>query len=165
MRIVVGRVGAPVGLAGAIRVWSYTSPPEALLGYGTLRVDARGTGAALTLRRGARHGRALVVEFEEVADRTAAARLTGAELSIERAQLPVLPAGEYYWVDLIGLDVVNRDGVQLGQVVDLMETGANDVLVVRDGASERLIPYLRGSVVCTVDLTRRRLEVDWDAEF
>lgn len=163
--VVVGRVGAPVGLDGSVRVWSYTDPPQALLDYGGLTACIAGRDVPLALRAGALRGRALVVRFDGVDDRTAAGRLTGAELRVARAGLPPLPPGEYYWAELEGLAVTNLDGAPLGTVVALMETGANDVLVVRDGARERLIPYLRDTVVRAVDIPAGTLTVDWDAEF
>jgi 16S rRNA processing protein RimM len=163
--VVVGRIGAPVGLDGSVRVWSYTDPPQALLDYGDLTAGMAGRDLTLVLRGGAVRGRSLVARFEGVDDRTAAGRLTGAELSVARARLPSLPPGEYYWADLEGLAVTTLEGAALGTVVALLETGANDVLVVRDGARERLIPYLRDTVVRAVDPQAGTLTVDWDAEF
>ena len=162
-RVVVGRVGAPVGLRGALRVWSYTAPAQALLEYGELYAGTHGT--PVRVQAGEMRGRSLVMQFTGITDRDAAARLTGADLAVERRQLPPLPDGEFYWTDLEGLAVVTLAGQALGTVSALMETGANDVLVVRDGARERLIPYLRDSVVRTVDLPGGTLTVDWDAEF
>jgi 16S rRNA processing protein RimM len=78
--------------------------------------------------------------------------------------LPPAPEGEYYWTDLIGLTVINREGVTLGQVDHLLETGANDVLVVK-GERERLIPFLLELVVLEVDLAQRMLRVDWEEDF
>lgn len=164
-RVVVGRIGAPVGLRGAVRVWSYTVPPEALLDYRTLQAGSVPNGRVMQVQAGEIRGRSLVLQFAGVTDRDAAARLNGTDLAVERRQLPPLPDGEFYWADLEGLAVVTLDGQALGTVATLMETGANDVLVVRDGPRERLIPYLRDSVVRQVDLPGGTLTVDWDAEF
>ena len=84
----------------------------------------------------------------------------GADVAVHRRQLPAAEAGRYYWVDLIGLSVVNREGIALGTVIALMETGANDVLVVQ-GERERLIPFVLGRVVLDVDLEAGVIEVDW----
>jgi 16S rRNA processing protein RimM len=88
----------------------------------------------------------------------------GAEIAVEREQLPETGPEEYYWTDLEGLSVVCQDGTELGRIDHLMETGANDVLVVI-GERERLIPYIPGQVIKSVDLENGRMVVDWDPEF
>lgn len=109
-------------------------------------------------------GKGVVLKFEGVDDRDAAVLLKGSEIAVDRGQLQRLPEGEYYWVDLIGLEVVNLEGVKFGRVDRLFETGSNDVLVVR-GERERLVPWIRGDVVKDVDLVSGRITVDWDPEF
>ena len=86
------------------------------------------------------------------------------EIGIPREALPEADAGEYYWADLIGLDVVNKQGELLGTVKALFATGANDVVVVQGGEKERLIPYIE-SVIVSVDLERRRMVVDWSLDY
>jgi 16S rRNA processing protein RimM len=112
------------------------------------------------LRRGK-----LAALVEGVDDRDVAATLAGAEIYVERAQLPAPADGEYYWVDLEGLAVANADGVELGRVERVFATGANDVLVVRDHERERLIPFVQGDFVKAVDIDAGRIIVDWDADF
>ena len=92
------------------------------------------------------------------------AKLTNALVVIERSELPDTEEDSYYWADLIGLQVVTTDGTELGQVERMMETGANDVVVV-SGERERLIPWVKGSVIRSVDLDGRTIVVDWDADF
>jgi 16S rRNA processing protein RimM len=91
--------------------------------------------------------------------------LVGQDIQVARSQLPPAASGEYYWVDLEGLAVSSADGVALGRVSHLFATGANDVLVVRDGDRERLIPYVMGSVVLAIDLAAQQMVVDWDPDF
>ena len=110
------------------------------------------------------HGKGLVAKFKGCDDRDAAARLNGQEIAIRRDQLPPAEEGEYYWRDLQGLEVLTLDGVSLGKVDHLLETGANDVLVVK-GDRERLIPYVTGPIVKAVDLKAGTLQVDWDPDF
>lgn len=105
----------------------------------------------------------VLVKLEGMDDRDSAATWVGAEIAVPFAELPAPEPGEYYWYQLQGLAVVNRQGVELGTVDHLLETGANDVLVVT-GERERLIPYLP-SVILQVDEQAGRLEVDWDADF
>ncbi len=104
-----------------------------------------------------------MARLDGVTDRDAAAALAGCDVGVARDALPALDDGEYYWSDLIGLEVRSVDGVALGTVARMMETGANDVLVV-DGERERLVPYLPGRVVRSVDLEAGTIEVDWHVE-
>jgi 16S rRNA processing protein RimM len=105
-----------------------------------------------------------VAKLASVDDRDQARQLVGADIAVDRDQLPALAEGEYYWNDLIGFQVVTRDGEELGRVTGLMQTGANDVLVV-GGERERLIPFIREQVVVAVDAPARRIEVDWEVDF
>jgi 16S rRNA processing protein RimM len=107
----------------------------------------------------------MVAQLPGVDDRDQAAALIGTDIHVAREQLPPPAKGEYYWVDLEGLEVVTTDNVELGRVSHLFATGANDVVVVRDGTRERLIPFVQGSYVRSVDLSAGRMVVDWDPEF
>jgi 16S rRNA processing protein RimM len=98
-------------------------------------------------------------------DRDAAAALMGQQIAILRSQLPSPEAGEYYWADLVGLLVSNTEGVALGRVDSLLETGANDVLVVVQDGVERLIPFVQGQFVKDINLEEGRMLVDWDPDF
>ena len=115
------------------------------------------------MQQGKPHGKFMVVQFEGIADRDAAALLTHSEVQVQRDQLPESTDG-HYWADLIGLEVNTIDGVKLGTVDSLMETGANDVLVVK-GDSERLVPWIEDEVIVTVDLENRIITVNWDPDF
>ncbi len=114
---------------------------------------------------GQRQGKLVVAALEGVADRDAAAALIGWDILIDKEQLPVPEQGEYYWADLVGLRVETEQGEALGIVDHLMETGANDVLVVKDGKKERLIPFLQQQTVLNVDIENGLMIVDWDPDF
>lgn len=162
--VIVGRVSGLFGVRGWVRVHSWTDPPENVLRYSPWWL---GSDAAWTRREpagGRRQRGALVAALAGVEDRDAARRLLGAAIAVRREQLPELGPGEYYWADLLGLEVLTTGGVALGTVGGLLETGANDVLVVH-GERERLIPYISGEVIREVDLPRRRIRVDWDPDF
>lgn len=161
-RVIVGRVVGLFGVRGWVKVYSYTRPPEALLGYNTWQLGVRDEWQAREVAEGRRRGRGLIARIAGVGDRDAAARLVGATIAIDLAQLPARAPGEFYWAELEGLRVVNLAGQELGRVSHLFETGANDVLVVR-GERERLIPFGR-DVVHQVDLDAGVIRVDWDAE-
>lgn len=160
----MGRIGAPFGVRGRVRVSSYTDPPEAIFGYSPWRVTKGASSALFRDIEGRRQGSGLTAMLADDQTREGVADLRGAEIAVARSSLPGLVDGEHYWVDLIGLEVVNQDGVCLGAVKSLMETGANDVLVVK-GERERLIPYLPEQVIRDVDIDAGRIAVDWDPEF
>lgn len=159
--MVVGRIGGSHGLRGDVKVVSYTEPREQLLQISPWHLRRPdGVEASLSVVSGSAEGKRLVARLEGVEDRDGARAWLDANVAVRRGQLPNAEAGRYYWVDLIGLSVVNREGVGLGTVATLMETGANDVLVVQ-GERERLIPFVPGLVVLEVDLEAGVIEVDW----
>lgn len=157
-------MGAPHGVRGWSQVWSFTDPPEGLLRHAQLAAERRGQRLMLEIADSRMQGERLLVRFAGTDDRDAAAKLTGFELSVPRAEFEPPPPGSWYWHDLIGLAVVTVDGTPLGRVDHLLETGVNDVLVVQ-GERERLIPFALPQIVKKVDLDAGRIEVDWDAEY
>ena len=110
------------------------------------------------------HGKVLVAKLQDVADRTGAEKYKGLLVAVPREHLPPAEEDEYYWSDLIGLAVENQDGDKLGTVDSLLETGANDVLVVKGGHGELLIPFI-DSVIKQVSLKDRTIRVDWQADY
>ncbi len=161
--IVMGRVGAPFGIKGWIKVHPFTRTVDSLLEHSAWWLGRDGRWGRSEVEDSAVHGRRLIVKLEGCEDRNAAARLKGLEVAIPRDELPASPDGEYYWSDLIGLEVANREGVVLGRIARLIETGASPVLVVL-GERERLIPFAQ-PVVVSVDVADDRLTVDWGADF
>ena len=169
--VVMGHVVGPFGVSGWIRIFSYTENVDGLLGY---PVWWLGTGSGDWHRHRVTasevHGSIVVALLEQYGDRTAAMQLKGLQVGVPRSHLPVLPEnGEhgYYWSDLIGLEVVNLLGEELGVVAGLLETGANDVLQVQDskeGGSERLVPFI-SEIIVKVDLKARRMTVDWGMDY
>ncbi len=160
----VGRISGVYGVKGWVRIYSYTEPREAILEYVPWWIRDAQTWRSHTLAEGRRHGKGVVARFEGCVDRDAARELLGREIAVRRTQLPAPGLGGYYWVDLMGLRVQTLDGRSLGTVSRLLETGAEDVLVV-NGERERLIPFVMDRVVVQVDLERGVIEVDWDSEF
>ncbi len=164
--IEMGRIVALFGVRGWVKVQSHTEPRENLLNYRPWQLCQHDTCRSFTVTECQRHGKGLVAKLEGIEDRDAAAKLVGARILVPRAQLPDAGAGEFYWTDLLGLQVVSLEGEVLGCVDHLLATGANDVLVVRDAAGhERLIPFIPDQVVRNVDLSEGRIEVDWDPAF
>lgn len=163
-RVVLGRISGLHGVQGWVKVFSETQPRAGIVKYSPWQVKQRGEWREFTVVAGHEQGKTVIAKLESVDDRDAAAALRDAEIAVWRDQLPAAKPDEYYWSDLEGLTVVTTDGLSLGKVSHLMETGANDVLVVQ-GERERLLPYLPGQVVIDIDLAKGSMTVDWDPEF
>lgn len=159
--MLLGQVSGLFGVRGWVKVFSYTEPREAILGYSSWLLKRQGEWVAAEVEAGKRHGKTVIVHFAGVADRDEAAGLIGCDIAVERDEMPAPGEGSYYWSDLEGLTVLHRDGSELGRVTELIETGANDVLVVT-GETERLIPFVPGSVILDVDLAAGEIRVDWE---
>lgn len=145
-------------------MFSFTRPREAILDYTSWILTGGERQLRYELLSFRLHGKAIVVQLDGAADRRQAMALCGLNICVERSELPPPAQGQYYWHDLIGADVVTSTGQVLGELVEMKETGANDVLVVV-GATRVLIPFVRGRVVQSVDLEEKRIIVDWDPEF
>lgn len=168
-RVVLGHVSGLFGVKGWVKVYSYTRPASNLLEYPEWLVGRPQSWRPFRVIEAREQGKTLVAHLADaegrpISDREDAAALIDAEIAVARADLPDPEPGAYYWVDLVGLEVVARDGAVLGTVRAMMETGANDVLVVQ-GERERLIPFVMGAIVDRVDLEAGRIEVDWDPDF
>jgi len=165
-RVLVGRIVGLYGVRGWLKLESWTEPRLRIFDYQPwLLGTAPGAATQVDGAKGHSQGRGIVAHLPGVDDREQAAALVGQDIHVAREQLPATAAGEYYWADMEGLAVFTTDGIALGLVSHLFATGANDVLVVRDGERERLIPFVQGSVVQLVDLAARRMVVDWEPDF
>lgn len=160
----LGRISGLFGVKGWVKIHSDTSPREGILGYKLWYLKKPGGWESTKLLAGRVQGKGVVALLSGCEDRDQAVGLIGLDIAIRREQLPKLKPGEYYWSDLEGLRVETIEGVDLGVVSHLFETGANDVLVVT-GDRERLIPYTPGEAIREVDLKAGRILVDWDADF
>ena len=142
-------------------MYSFTRPRDAILNYRRWFLGHDGDWQSLQVEEGKRHGKSIVARLEGIDDRDAAALLIGRDIAVPRQELPDTEDGTYYWADLEGLQVVDRDGTVLGTVAYLLETGANDVLVT-EGDKERLIPFVAGEVILDVDVVKGVITVDWE---
>lgn len=173
-RVLVGRVTGVFGVKGWLKVWSFTDPLEGIFDYPVWYLRMPSGWEKHEFDAGHRQGKGLVVHFPGCDDRDAARVYLQADIAVAESSLPRLPEGEFYWHQLEGLRVyactAQGADVYLGRVDHLLETGANDVLVVQPDPEsvdrrERLIPWLPGRVVVTVDLEGGRMVVDWDPDF
>jgi 16S rRNA processing protein RimM len=159
----MGRIVAPFGVKGWVKLKVFTETPDGLLSYPVWWLATANGWQKYEVAEAEFHAKGLVVRLEGVVDRTGAEVLSGIDVGVPREAFPEPEADQFYWADLIGLDVVNRQDEALGKIEELLETGANDVLVVR-GDRERLIPYIASTIVA-VDLQSRRVVVDWDLDY
>jgi 16S rRNA processing protein RimM len=170
--VVMGRIVGPFGILGGIKVFPYTERLDGLAEYRTwwLNTGDEGKWCKVKVSGCEVHGNLLVASLEQYVDRTAVTRLKGVEVAIPRSQLPTLSGSGkdgYYWADLIGLEVANLRGEELGKITGLLETGANDVLQIQslgEDQKERLVPFI-DSVIVHVDLSGRRMTVDWGVDY
>lgn len=169
--LVVGRILGVHGVRGWVKVYSHTHPMENILDYRPWYLERDGEWEEVAVNDGRRHGKGLIAHLGDCPDRDQAqTQYVGRRIAIPRDALPELDEGDYYWRELMGLRVCLEDGRDLGAVAALMETGANDVLVVRGDAHsldrrERLIPWIPEQVVRRVDRRAATLTVDWDPDF
>lgn len=162
--VCVGKVSGIFGVRGWIKVYSYTETRENILTYSPWTLKKGKESKEVQVIDGRRHGKTVVARLEGINDRDDAAQLNGWEIFIHADQLPKAKQGEYYWADLVGLQVKTVEGIDLGVVQQMLETGANDVVVV-SGERERLIPFLQGQTIINIDLVAGEMVVDWDADF
>ncbi len=162
--ISVGKISGIFGIKGWVKVFSFTDPRENILTYSPWLLKKGDLTKAFDVVDGQLQGKTIVAQLSGLGDRDQAASLMGWDIFITRDQLPKAGNGEYYWSELVGLNVETIEGVQLGVVDGLLETGANDVIIVQ-GERERVIPFLQGQTIINVDLDAGKIIVDWDPEF
>jgi len=173
--IEVGRIGEAWGVKGWFKVLPHSADPQALfsskrwfLVHATKGSVSSASSFLLKIKQAKSHAEGVVACAQEIEDRNAAEVLRGATVYVPRSSFPTLPEDEYYWTDVIGLRVINRQGVDLGQVRDLLATGAQTVLVIeylQDGKLlERMIPFV-AAFVDKVDLVAEQITVDWQPDY
>lgn len=173
--ILVGKINGVYGVKGWVKVFSDTDPKEAIAQYNPWYLKQQGRWKAVKIEGCREQAKTVVAKIEGCDDRNAAMLFSGTEISIKPEQLKPLEGDGYYWRDLIGLRVQNQDGFDFGEVTSLMETGSNDVLVVKseqesepglsESGKETLIPWTMDMAILKVDLEKGEILVDWDAEF
>jgi 16S rRNA processing protein RimM len=162
--ITVGKISGVFGLQGALKIFSFTDPRENILNYSPWQLKKNNELIEVELVTGKCQGKIITVRLKGISDRDAAAALVGYDIQISKALLPATKTDEYYWHDLIGLKVETVEGTKFGVVDSILETGANDVLIVK-GDKERLIPFLQPETVVNIDLETGLMRVDWDSDF
>lgn len=159
--VLLGRIVGVFGLKGWVKVFSYTDPRDAILNYPTCLLMQNDAWHEIRIAEGKKHGKSVIARLDGIDDPDRAGALIGCDIAVSGDKLPTPEVGSFYWKDLEGMRVVHRDGTDLGTVAYLMETGANDVLVV-EGERERLIPFVADKVILDVDFASRVITVDWE---
>ncbi len=162
--ITLGKISGVFGVKGWVKVYSYTAERDNILSFKTWYLFRDQQWQPVKVLAGQRQGKGLIASLEGVTDREQALSLQGTLIGTVRESLPELTEDEFYWSDLIGLDVVTTADQILGKISHLFETGANDVMVVK-GDRERWLPWVMHDVVKRVDLDSGTVHVDWDPDF
>jgi 16S rRNA processing protein RimM len=162
--VVMGYISGAFGIQGWVSLVADTQYADSLLDYQTWWLGRDGQWSAYQLADSHVQPKKLGAKLQGVDDRDVAFSLKGCQIAIPRSLMPEPEEGEYYWADLIGLEVVNVQNERLGVIDKLFETGANDVIVVKDGVEERLVPFV-SHVVLEVSLEARVMRVDWGLDF
>jgi 16S rRNA processing protein RimM len=162
--VVLGRFGRVHGIKGSVSVISFTVPRENILDYKAWHVKKDNRWHPIQRTQDEVTDKHLLTKVEGFETREEVASLTNLEIGVPESMLPKLEVGEYYWHELIGMNVVHQNGTVFGRVHELIETGSNDVLIVQ-GDQRYLIPYLAGEVILSVDKEKKQITVNWDLDY
>lgn len=169
--VLVGRITSPYGIKGWVKLCSHTKPIQSIFSYKNWWLKTPSTWKNLELSQGCLRGHSLIASIKDhSSDRSQAEEICGSNIYVDIGDLPKLETGDFYWEQLKKLRVKTKEGILLGKVFDLMETGANDVLIVcackgSFDFKERLIPYVPDVYVLNIDLEQQQMVVDWDPDF
>ena len=163
--ICIGEIAGVFGIKGGFKVYSHTDPRENILKYSPWTLQKENECKQVELISGQQQGKSIVASLEGFTDRNIAESYIGWNILVKKSQLPKSGGGNYYWADLIGLSVETESGINLGTVDHLIETGANDVLVVHLEDEECLVPFIHKQVIKRVDFFEQVIIVDWDPDF
>jgi 16S rRNA processing protein RimM len=162
--IIIGKIVGVYGIKGWFKVLSFTRPKENILEYDPWLVKQNEEWQEMPFVEGKTQGKGLIACFEGITDRDKALSLVGTEIAIKQQQLPATREGEFYWHHLINMQVVNEQNEILGVVTELLETGANDVLVVEAEKQRYLIPYVQDVYIKDIDIEQGIMQVDWQSD-
>ena len=160
----LGKVSGAFGIKGWLKIYANTDDKISILSYQPWYIEKNGSLHTVKLATGKPHGKTIVALFEGINDRNEAETWIGCDIYIPTEQLPKLKGNQFYWSDLVGLEVVNLDDEKFGVIDHMLETGANDIVVVK-GDVQRLIPFIMHDVIKTVDVDGGQMIVDWDSDY
>lgn len=160
----LGKIRTAVGLAGWVKVESYTDPADNLLKFKEWQIQESGGWRSLRVKNSRWSGRELQVQFAGIEERNAAELLRNTEVAVFRRELPAPKPGEYYWDDLVGLTGFTRDGVKLGKVDHFLESPAHPFMVLKGADSDHLVPLVKGRIL-SADFDKQELVLDWTLDW
>ncbi|MPY26821.1 ribosome maturation factor RimM [Shewanella psychropiezotolerans] len=169
--VVLGKLGSSHGIKGWLKITTYTDSVEGIFDYSPWLIKEQGEWREVKVLQWRFQGKAVVASLEGVETRDQAQMLTNCEIAVTQQQMETLPEDEFYWRDLIGCEVVNTKGYNMGKVQEIVETGSNDVLLVKAnakdgfGKAERMIPFVTEQFIIEVNLPEKQITVDWDPDF
>jgi len=159
--VILGKVIGHFGVQGWVKIFSYTKPKQAILEYKQMELKEKNQWKSIEIEEGKMHGKNVLIKIRSIENRQIAEQVLGKYLGVPREDFPELPEGHYYWTDLEGMEVHNLTGNKIGIISYMLETGANDVMVIEND-DEILIPFLMDRVVKKVDFKLNKIVVDWD---
>ncbi len=164
--VIMGRFGRPIGIQGQIKLFVFSKSQGNIEDYQPWHIkNSLGQWEIVKCKNIQQRNKFLAVNIANINSRETAQAFTHKEVAIERSVLPTLPEGEYYWRDLIGMNVINKEKYKLGTVTELLETGANDVLIIKSGDKQYLVPFLIDKFVINISREEKLITVDWDKNF
>jgi 16S rRNA processing protein RimM len=161
----IGSISGVFGIKGWVKIFSFTAQREDILKYSPWLLKKNDAMRTVEVITGQLQNKGVVAQLKGVTDRNDAEELVGWDIFIDYSKLPPLKPNEYYWLDLIGMEVENTDGVVLGFIESILETGSNDVLIVQGNERQHAIPFIQQQTVLMIDLAANKMHVDWDADF
>ena len=164
-KIYLGKITGVHGIKGWLKIQSFSSPPENILNYPSWIINNQGEEDFYSIEKGRKQNNKIVVKLETIDDRNTAESLINSKIQILRSDLPKLPNENYYWSDLVGLSVLNSEEKVIGKIESLIETGANDVMVIITLKDERiLIPFVMHEIIKEVNVELSYIKIDWSIE-
>ncbi|MFT5235469.1 MAG: 16S rRNA processing protein RimM [Shewanella sp.] len=169
--VVLGKIGSSHGIKGWLKITTYTDSVEGIFNYSPWLIKEQGEWREVKVTQWRCQGKAVVALLEGVETRDQSQMLTNCEIAVTAEQMQDLPEDEFYWRDLIGCEVINTKGYKMGKVQEIVETGSNDVLLVKAnakdgfGKAERMIPFVTEQFIIEVNLAEKQILVDWDPDF
>jgi len=164
-KIYLGKITGVHGIKGWLKIQSFSSPPENILNYPSWIINNQGEEELYSIEQGRKQNNKIVVKLEKINDRNTAESLINSKIQIQRSDLPKLSNENYYWSDLVGLSVLNSEEKVIGKIESLIETGANDVMVIITLKDERiLIPFVMHEIIKEVNVELNYIKIDWSIE-
>ncbi len=163
-RVIIGCLGAVHGVRGWLKIHSYTDPITNILEYPNWQIQHKNQWRPLDVEDSKINNNTILIKIRDINDRDIAKTYTNDLIAINREALPEPGENEYYWSDLIGLNVTNTAGIMLGKIVEMRDTGANDIIIIQGEKRRHLVPYLN-HVIQSIDLDKQQMIVDWDDDF